>query len=204
VRHLHHRIVAATVASLLLATVVACGGDDSATTSNTTSSTARSTSSTAASGTTTTSAGAELVLTASAYGDVQLGESFAAVQSAGLIDGAVTKGCEVDEGSQAASLTGAYASASLGGHGGKVDHINVRDRYITSPGGIRHGDPLTKLDTAFTAPDEVVVDKGSEDTFGVWFAHVGPDLDHSIFSFTVDPSTQQVLTVGIPDIAICD
>ena len=89
------------------------------------------------------------------------------------------------------------------GTDGKITDFEAQSGFVTSPGGIRTGDSLAKVQAAFTPKYPVQVDKGPEQTFDLWFVNV-LDAGKQLFAFGVDPKTRLVTEVAVPDIQICD
>jgi hypothetical protein len=204
--------VVASAALLLGAMLLpGCGKDDDASTAATTSST---TSSTTAGPTSTTAGGSpsttvkvpdEYPLSFQAYGPIQLGMSLEAVEATGLV-GPPTPGCELsgDPSQKYLALT-APLSGTVIVTDRKVASLFVRSHFVTSPGAVRAGDPLTKAQ-AVDWGHSLTVDKGSADTFGYWTATVdaGQSGTDTLLQLTIDPDTQKVTTAGIPYVPTCD
>ena len=81
--------------------------------------------------------------------------------------------------------------------------VTVSSGYVTSPGGIRNGATLAQVQAAFTGAFTVQVDKSQEQTFQLWFAKV-LDNGKQALTFSIDPTTQKVTDLSVPDTQFCE
>jgi hypothetical protein len=146
----------------------------------------------------------EYTLSFTAYGPLQVGMTEAAAQATGLLQ-PPKPGCELSgdptEKSFAlvAPLDGVIISAQ-----GKVTVVWARSRFVTSPGGLRAGDPLAKAQAVdWGAGDTATLDKTGEDTFGTWGLFVKKGED-PVFEVLIDPGSQKVIGAAAPYVPTCD
>jgi hypothetical protein len=189
------------LAAATLAAACSSSGDDGEVAASSTSTTVAITS------TTTTAADDTpdlTVITESTYGAIRIGMTFDEAAEAGLLASPVELGCELDSGSQIADLE-APLDGYVYGHGGRIENIRTRRRFLTSPGDIELGDPVSKVQSGFADTGYTVeVDKDSVEQFGAWFVTV-LDGDHEpVFTFDVDPDTEQVTSLGVPYAPGCE
>lgn len=196
--------VAMACLALLLAS---CGDDEPASTADSSSTTASegSTTTTAATDDTTATNGL-LTLTPASYGALQLGMSVDDAEATGLLEPFIP-GCELAGPEHlAATMVVPYDGAANADASGVIA-IFVRSNVVTAPGGVKIGDPVASVETAFGDGYTVTVDKSLVDMFGEWFVNVsetGADEGVTVFQLTVAPDTGKVTTIGIPHIPTCE
>jgi hypothetical protein len=175
--------------------------DASSTTSSTASSTT-TTSTTAPSTTTTAKAPAEYTLGYDAFGPLQLGMTKAAAQATGLLQ-PFDAGCELAGATDEIAAFKAPLSGFVEANEGKVVSIHPRSHFVTKTGGIRVGDPLSKVQATSWDGHPVELNKDGEESFHTWNFWVHQDTD-IILDLLIDPGTQKVTAAGIPYVLVCD
>ena len=189
--------------------LTACGDDDdpasTVDSSSTTASEGPSTSATEPTGTTEAPSGL-VEMTPTSYGQLTLGMSLEDAVALGMTEPFVP-GCELaGPDHQAATMVAPYDGAASGDATNGVTAIFVRSHVVTSPGGVKIGDPLATVESAFGDDYVVTVDKEAADTFGSWFVYVAEKdaEDTTVFGLTLDPETGKVTAIGIPHIPTCE
>ena len=163
------------VAALLLA---ACGDDEDPVATTTTEAEAES---------------VDPVLSAEGLGDLRIGMSAEDASATGLI-GEIGPGCELaGPGNEGADLVGADGFVTF--QDGELVAIDVRGGAETAE-GIAVGDSLDDLRSAY---GDVEVDTTTEDVFAFWIARVPAG-----FEAVVDPGTEEITTIAVPQVQLCD
>jgi hypothetical protein len=189
--------------------VTACSKDDNKTATTSSSSTSSTDATTTTSGSsslppaTTTKAADDLTLTGDSYGPFKLGMTPDQAKATGLIAGDFAAGCELGGPGELVGTLKPPLDGTVTSRDGKLENIYARSHFVTSPGGIRVGDPLAKVQSAFSDPYVVNVDKTREEMFAAWFVDVSK-ANVQVFELWVDPATQKVVSAGVPYVPVCE